>query len=105
MISQIKWCNPVAPTPPMYIPGRLRTGSSPSRTTIFSPPYDLDFDFGFGFDFDFFLAMFRGFTRLGVFERVLTLTKRRFAYFYLIGFNSLGDSTGGQRILAILPFF
>ena len=26
-ISQIKWCSPAMPTPPMYMPGRLRTGS------------------------------------------------------------------------------
>ena len=32
--SQTRWCRPVVPTPPMYMPGRLRTGSSPSRTVM-----------------------------------------------------------------------
>src|SRR5213593_2300384 len=30
-ISQRRWCRPLPSTPPMYIDGRLRTGSSPSR--------------------------------------------------------------------------
>src|SRR5262249_7969053 len=30
-ISQRRWCRPLASTPPMYIDGRLRTGSRPSR--------------------------------------------------------------------------
>src|SRR5207344_338572 len=33
-ISQTRWCSPVEPTPPMYIPGRFRTGSRPSRTVM-----------------------------------------------------------------------
>src|SRR5436190_19658205 len=33
-ISQTRWCRPAAPTPPMYMPGRLRTGSRPSRTVM-----------------------------------------------------------------------
>src|SRR5689334_2375234 len=33
-ISQTRWCSPAEPTPPIYIPGRLRTGSSPSRTVM-----------------------------------------------------------------------
>ena len=33
-ISQARWCRPAVPTPPMYMPGRLRTGSSPSRTVM-----------------------------------------------------------------------
>ncbi len=31
-ISQSRWCSPGLPVPPMYMPGRLRTGSSPSST-------------------------------------------------------------------------
>ncbi len=30
--SQTRWCRPRASVEPMYIPGRLRTASSPSRT-------------------------------------------------------------------------
>ena len=33
-ISHTRWCRPALPTPPMYMPGRLRTGSSPSRTVM-----------------------------------------------------------------------
>ena len=33
-VSQTRWCSPAEPTPPMYIPGRLRTGSRPSRTVM-----------------------------------------------------------------------
>src|SRR5215217_2671651 len=39
-ISQTRWCSPAAPTPPMYIPGRLRTGSSPSRTVMSFAVYE-----------------------------------------------------------------
>src|SRR5436190_14143943 len=38
--SQTRWCRPADPTPPMYIPGRLRTGSSPSRTVMSFAEYD-----------------------------------------------------------------
>src|SRR5947208_10629671 len=41
-ISQTRWCSPVDPTPPMYMPGRLRTGSSPSRTVMSFAEYDED---------------------------------------------------------------
>ena len=34
MISQTRWCSPAGPTPPMYMPGRRRTGSRPSRTVM-----------------------------------------------------------------------
>ncbi len=30
--SQMRWWRPARPVEPMYIPGRLRTGSRPSRT-------------------------------------------------------------------------
>src|SRR5687768_8547623 len=33
-ISQTRWCRPALPTPPMYMPGRRRTGSRPSRTVM-----------------------------------------------------------------------
>src|SRR5712671_1243603 len=33
-ISHTRWCRPEDPTPPMYMPGRLRTGSRPSRTVM-----------------------------------------------------------------------
>ena len=33
-ISQTRWCRPALPMPPMYMPGRLRTGSRPSRTVM-----------------------------------------------------------------------
>src|SRR5689334_12545579 len=32
--SQARWWRPAVPTPPMYMPGRLRTGSRPSRTVM-----------------------------------------------------------------------
>ena len=32
--SQTRWCRPVGPVDPMYIPGRFRTGSRPSRTVM-----------------------------------------------------------------------
>ena len=31
-ISQSMWCSPRAPVEPMYMPGRMRTASSPSST-------------------------------------------------------------------------
>ena len=34
--SQTRWCRPVGPVEPMYMPGRLRTASSPSRTVMSS---------------------------------------------------------------------
>src|SRR5690349_22639565 len=40
-ISQTRWCRPALPTPPMYMPGRLRTGSSPSRTVMSLAVYDM----------------------------------------------------------------
>src|SRR4051794_9116244 len=33
-ISQTRWWSPDEPVPPMYMPGRLRTGSRPSRTVM-----------------------------------------------------------------------
>ncbi len=33
-ISQTRWCRPRSPVEPMYMPGRLRTASRPSRTWI-----------------------------------------------------------------------
>src|SRR5690349_10596805 len=37
--SNTRWCRPRSPVSPMYMPGRLRTASSPSRTLMFSAPY------------------------------------------------------------------
>src|SRR5699024_12399800 len=37
--SQRRWCRPCLPVEPMYMPGRRRTGSSPSSTSICSAPY------------------------------------------------------------------
>ena len=34
--SQTRWCRPVGPVEPMYMPGPLRTGSRPSRTVMSS---------------------------------------------------------------------
>src|SRR3982750_887604 len=34
MTSQTRWCSPRSPVEPMYMPGRLRTASRPSRTWI-----------------------------------------------------------------------
>ena len=39
-ISWRQWLTPAWDVVPMYIPGRLRTGSSPSSTTIEEAPYD-----------------------------------------------------------------
>jgi hypothetical protein len=38
-ISQRRWWKPSLPVPPMYMPGRLRTGSSPSSTWMSLPVY------------------------------------------------------------------
>ena len=38
--SQTRWCSPVGPVEPMYMPGRLRTASSPSRMVMSSSVYD-----------------------------------------------------------------
>ena len=38
-ISQSRWCSPALSTPPMYMPGRRRTASRPSRTVIDSALY------------------------------------------------------------------
>src|SRR5438105_2899320 len=37
--SYTRWCSPSAPTPRMYMCGRLRTASSPSRTLMLSAEY------------------------------------------------------------------
>ncbi len=34
--SQTRWWSPVGPVEPMYMPGRLRTGSRPSSTWMCS---------------------------------------------------------------------
>ncbi len=36
--SHTRWCRPRSPVDPMYMPGRLRTASRPSRTLIDSAP-------------------------------------------------------------------
>src|SRR4051812_9219121 len=41
-ISQTRWWSPLLSTPPMYMAGRLRTGSSPSRTWMSSVRYAAD---------------------------------------------------------------
>src|SRR5688572_9127344 len=38
-ISCTRWWRPRAPVEPMYMPGRLRTASRPSRTWMSSAPY------------------------------------------------------------------
>jgi len=38
-ISQIRWWSPSGPVVPIYIPGRFRTGSRPSRTVIEAASY------------------------------------------------------------------
>ena len=38
-ISTIRWRRPVGPVDPMYMPGRSRTASKPSRTWIWSALY------------------------------------------------------------------
>src|SRR3984957_8713894 len=37
--SHTRWWRPVGPVEPMYIPGRFRTGSRPSRTVILLASY------------------------------------------------------------------
>src|SRR5262245_2649471 len=37
--SNTRWCSPRSAVSPMYMPGRLRTASRPSRTLMFSAPY------------------------------------------------------------------
>ena len=37
--SYTRWCNPFSPISPMYMAGRLRTASSPSRTVILLAEY------------------------------------------------------------------
>jgi hypothetical protein len=51
--SQIRWCKPWRPVEPMYIPGRLRTGSRPSSTWIALASYAAVVAAEF-FDADFF---------------------------------------------------
>ena len=36
--SHTRWCRPVGPVEPMYIPGRFRTASSPSRMVMSASP-------------------------------------------------------------------
>src|SRR5262245_59922236 len=40
--SQIRWCRPTRPVEPMYMPGRLRTGSRPSRTWMADASYSVN---------------------------------------------------------------
>src|SRR3989338_10885477 len=40
--SQIRWWSPSGPVVPIYMPGRLRTGSSPSSTVMSSARYEPD---------------------------------------------------------------
>src|ERR1700756_2263417 len=35
----MRWCRPRSPVDPIYMPGRLRTASSPSSTVIAEAPY------------------------------------------------------------------
>ncbi len=37
--SKIRWWSPFGPVDPMYMPGRFRTGSNPSKTVICCAPY------------------------------------------------------------------
>ena len=39
--SQTRWCSPVGPVDPMYMPGRIRTGSRPSRMVMSWASYDV----------------------------------------------------------------
>src|ERR671914_721775 len=36
----MRWCRPRVPVEPMYMPGRLRTASRPSRTVMSFAPYE-----------------------------------------------------------------
>src|SRR5580658_10890111 len=38
--SQTRWWRPLGPVEPMYMPGRCRTGSRPSRTVMSSDSYE-----------------------------------------------------------------
>ena len=38
-ISAARWCSARSSVPPIYMPGRWRTGSSPSRTSMFDASY------------------------------------------------------------------
>ena len=38
-ISHTRWCKPLTEVEPMYMPGRLRTASRPSRILISPAPY------------------------------------------------------------------
>ena len=38
-ISYTRWCSPLSEVEPIYMPGRLRTASSPSSTWISDAPY------------------------------------------------------------------
>ena len=60
-ISQIRWCNPLEPTLPIYIPGRFLTASSPFNTTISLPSYLGAMTFSVSFLFH--RACFPGFIR------------------------------------------
>src|SRR6476620_10773828 len=40
-ISCTRWWRPRSPVEPMYMPGRFRTASSPSRTVIEEAPYSV----------------------------------------------------------------
>ena len=44
-ISHTRWCRPDAEVVPMYMPGRLRTASRPSRTLISLSSYEFVFFF------------------------------------------------------------
>jgi hypothetical protein len=44
-ISHTRWCRPADEVVPMYMPGRLRTASRPSRTLISLASYELSFFF------------------------------------------------------------
>src|SRR5262252_1349476 len=46
-ISQTRWWSPGDPTPPMYIPGRFRTGSRPSRTVMSFAVYEAAISYEF----------------------------------------------------------
>ncbi len=39
--SHTQWWRPDGPVEPMYMPGRLRTGSRPSRTCMSLAPYEV----------------------------------------------------------------
>ena len=37
--SQMRWCSPLGPVDPMYMPGRFRTASRPSNLSIWAASY------------------------------------------------------------------